>query len=253
MSTPIKNVEGWQKEDAERLKNLYKQRTKLSQAEFGEKFEIGTQGMVWQYLNAKRPLNLRALLRFCKGLDIKDPSLISPKLAEELDGRNPGDPDIFFVDSAERIINNNPITIDDSSDFVGVKRVNIKISAGISGYAIEYLDDEKPPIFFRKDWFVSKGFDPSALHALRVSGESMQPSLYDGDIVVANIDLTQPKDGETFAVNFEGELIIKRMIRNAGEWWLRSDNEDKRRFPDKLCDENCFVIGKIVYKQSEHI
>ena len=81
----------------------------------------------------------------------------------------------------------------------------------------------------------------------------MEPGLYDGDVVVVNTEATTPKDGCVFAVNYEGEMVIKRLVRDAGSWWLCSDNPDQRRYPRKVCDEHCILIGQIVHKQSERI
>ena len=67
-----------------RLQQLYKQRVgDLTQKEFGERYGIGTAGMVWQYLNGYRPLNVEAAARFAKGLrcTIED---ISPEMANAL-------------------------------------------------------------------------------------------------------------------------------------------------------------------------
>lgn len=47
-------------EESAALKTVFLQRTTMSQADFGEKFGLGTQGNVWQYLSGHRPLNLRA-------------------------------------------------------------------------------------------------------------------------------------------------------------------------------------------------
>jgi SOS-response transcriptional repressor LexA len=78
----------------------------------------------------------------------------------------------------------------------------------------------------------------------------MEPGLWDGDLIVINSVDTQPKDGEVFVANYEGEVVIKRMERNAGEWWLTSDNP---RFKPKKCDEHAEIIGRVIYKQSERI
>jgi phage repressor protein C with HTH and peptisase S24 domain len=145
------------------------------------------------------------------------------------------------------------ITVDDDSDYVGIKRVDLKISAGVSGYAIEYFDGERSPIFFRKDWLEKNNYEASKLFAIPVTGESMIPSLYPEDMIVANGMDTAPLDGEVYAVNYDGELVIKRMHREQGAWYLSSDNADKRRFPNKVCHESCFIIGRVIYKQSERI
>ena len=107
---------------------------------------------------------------------------------------------------------------------------------------------------FGKEWFTRNRYRPEKLLAVKVKGESMQPSLYDGDTVTINTADIQPADGEVFAVNYEGELLVKRLIRDAGIWWITSDNSDQRKFPRKECTgDGCLLIGKIVHKQSERI
>ncbi|WP_157667768.1 S24 family peptidase [Comamonas serinivorans] len=145
------------------------------------------------------------------------------------------------------------IDLDNNPDYPAVRRVKFKLSAGASGYGIEYLDEEAQPIVFRKDWFSANGYRAEKLLAVRIANGSMEPGLYDGDIVVVNTEQDQPKDGAVFAANYEGEMVIKRLQRDAGEWWLCSDNPDQRRYPRKVCHEGVFLLGQIVYKQSSHI
>ena len=145
------------------------------------------------------------------------------------------------------------IDLDNNPEYPSVRRVRFKLSAGASGYGIEYQEGEGNPIVFRKDWFDSNGFRPEKLLAVRVANGSMEPGLYDGDIVIVNTDQSAPKDGTVFAANYEGEMVIKRLQRDAGEWWLCSDNADQRRYPRKVCHENVFLLGQVVYKQSAHI
>lgn len=145
------------------------------------------------------------------------------------------------------------VAIDDSDEFQTIRRVTFKLSAGASGFAVEYIEDDADPIVFRKEWFHSRGFIPAKLFAVKIANGSMQPGLWPGDTVVVNTGDTTPRDGEVFAVNYEGELVVKRLVRDEGRWWLLSDNPDQRRYPRKVCDEHCIVIGAIVHKQSEHI
>lgn len=134
-----------------------------------------------------------------------------------------------------------------------IRRALFKLSAGVSGYEVEYENGESEPIFMGKRWFEQNHYRADKLLAVRVNGRSMEPSLHDGDLVIVNTEDVALKDGEVFAANFDGELVIKRLKRDASQWYLASDNQDKIRFSDKLCDEGCGLIGRIVYKQSEHI
>lgn len=79
-----KELEAWQVEDAARLKELFDERWQgASQEKFANDFGIGTQGAVWQYLAGKIPLNMDALLKFCRGLKARAEE-ISPTLAKRL-------------------------------------------------------------------------------------------------------------------------------------------------------------------------
>lgn len=70
-------------EDSARLKRLFAERAGMSQEEFGQRYGIGTQAMVSQYLTGYQQLNIEAAAKFAKGLrcTIAD---ISPDLARRL-------------------------------------------------------------------------------------------------------------------------------------------------------------------------
>jgi phage repressor protein C with HTH and peptisase S24 domain len=146
------------------------------------------------------------------------------------------------------------IDLDNNPDFPAIRRARIKAQAGVTGYAVEYMsEDDGPPIVFRKDWFDMNGYHPDKMLALRVSGVSMVPSLQPEDLIVVNTEQTNPKDGVAFVVAYEGEIVVKRLVRDAGQWWLSSDNPDQRRYPRKVCDDSTQLVGEVVYRQTEHI
>jgi phage repressor protein C with HTH and peptisase S24 domain len=151
------------------------------------------------------------------------------------------------------IFKSTEISLVNNPDYPAIRRVRFKLSAGASGFAVEYDQGEGVPMVFGSAWYAKRGLTPDKLFAVSVSNGSMEPGLHHGDTVVVNTECIDPKDGHVFAVNYEGELVIKRMIRDAGDWWLSSDNVDQRRYPRKLCGEGVFLIGEIVQKQSERI
>lgn len=146
------------------------------------------------------------------------------------------------------------VDLDAHPDLVRVRKVQLRLQAGVHGYAVEADEGDGAPIFFRAEWLQMRGYKPYKLIALKVRGRSMEPSLYPDDMVVVNTADTDPKDGRVYAVNYEGEPVIKRMVRDGGVWWLASDNPDQRRFPRKECTENsCIVVGQVIHRQSEQI
>lgn len=150
--------------------------------------------------------------------------------------------------------NLDPINLEDNPDYPSIRRVNLRLSAGIVGFSIDHDIDDKSPIVMQRQWFESRGYNPSKLLATGVRGDSMSPGMNDGDTVVINTEDTTPVDGVAFAINYEGELTVKRLFRDAGIWWLSSDNPDQRKYPRKQCTGDlCLIIGRIVHKQSEVI
>lgn len=148
------------------------------------------------------------------------------------------------------------IELDGNPDYPAVRRATVKAGAGVTGFAIDYENgghNDGAPIVFRRDWYERHGYRPDRMIAMRVHGASMEPTLYDGDLIVVNMDSTTPKDGVAFLVLYEGEPVVKRLMRDAGAWWLASDNPDQRRYPRKLCDDATRIVGEVVYRQSERV
>jgi phage repressor protein C with HTH and peptisase S24 domain len=144
-------------------------------------------------------------------------------------------------------LENNPL-------YPAIRRVKLKAQAGASGISVDYgHEDDGQPVVFRADWYKMKGYKPEKMLALRVKGESMVPALYEDDLIIINTMSTTPKDGTAFLVNYEGEIVIKRLIRDDGMWWLTSDNPDQRRYSRKICNAATEIIGEAVYRQTERI
>jgi phage repressor protein C with HTH and peptisase S24 domain len=137
--------------------------------------------------------------------------------------------------------------------YLAVRHVRFKLAAGVGGYEIQFDNGEGAPLYFRRDWLQKRKLKADKLIALKVHGSSMEPGLYDGDTVVVNLADVDPVDGVVFALNYEGQCVVKRLKRDAGQWWISSDNSDKRFYPDKRCDEAVQIIGRVVHRQSEHI
>lgn len=175
---------------------------------------------------------------------------IGEKVARKIEsacGKPHGWMDISHADEAKE-------AAEPGREFLPIRFVGFRLQAGIIGFAVEYLDEEFDPIFFRASWFKKNGYKPEKLVACAVAGQSMEPTLYNGDTVVINTADNAPKDGEVFAINYEGEMLIKRMSRDAGKWWMQSDNADKARYKDKICEgDACLLIGRVIYRQSAKI
>jgi phage repressor protein C with HTH and peptisase S24 domain len=107
---------------------------------------------------------------------------------------------------------------------------------------------------FRHDWLTQRKYKGQCLLAIHMNDEGMRQTLDEGDLIVINTESTKPVDSGVFAINYEGELRIRRLIRDAGLWWLYCDNPDSQRYPRKqFIEKRCYIIGQIVHRQSEKI
>jgi phage repressor protein C with HTH and peptisase S24 domain len=142
----------------------------------------------------------------------------------------------------------------DDADFVEIQMVKLRLSAGITGFQTEPERRDGGTLGLRRSWIERHHLNAEHLIAILVKGESMEPSLYEDDIVIVNTLDTKPVDGAVYAFNYEGEAVVKRLARDAGQWWLTSDNPDQRRYHRKLCKgAECLVIGRVVRKESDRI
>lgn len=143
---------------------------------------------------------------------------------------------------------------DDDDRLVKVKKVQLRASAGISGYEVSPDYDDGGTANLTKLWLSKKQVRKENLIAVMVRGESMEPTLYDGDLIIVDTGDKRPVDGSVYVFNYDGEIIVKRIFRDAGKWYLTSDNLDQRRYPRKLCEgDGCRIIGKVIRRESDQV
>lgn len=138
---------------------------------------------------------------------------------------------------------------------VQIRKVELRLSAGITGFQTEPDRRDGGLWDLPRRWVEKNNLIPAQLLALDVKGESMEPSLYEGDVVVINTADTAPVNGLVYAFNYEGEavIVIKRLVREGGSWWLYSDNQSPR-FPKRLCrGQECIVIGRVIRRETDQI
>lgn len=90
-----------------------------------------------------------------------------------------------------------------------------------------YADDETPKkVAFRKDWIVEEmRLIPEKLSVITVVGDSMEPTLRHGDLLLLDLTQSQVSDDAIYAVRFRELLLIKRLqVMPDGSILVHSDN-----------------------------
>lgn len=113
-------------------------------------------------------------------------------------------------------------------------------------------DDEHPgrTLSFQQHWLDSLNLDPQHLVVVKCVGRSMEPRIFDQDVVLINKNIESIEDGAIYALNFAGQAKLKRLItRSDGSLIIRSDNKDE--FPDEIIEEHeasqLKIVGKAVW------
>jgi phage repressor protein C with HTH and peptisase S24 domain len=142
---------------------------------------------------------------------------------------------------------------EDNPNVVLIPKVRLVVRAGISGFQVdEESGSDTHPIDLA--FLKANNFPQENLIAIKVVGHSMEPRLYEDDIVIINTADTKPVDGEVYVINYDGEAVIKRMSRDAGSWWLMSDNPDQIKYHRKSVHGNeCVIVGRVIKKESTRI
>ncbi len=107
---------------------------------------------------------------------------------------------------------------------------------------------------FRHKWLKTKGHTKH-MCLLRVTGESMEPTLRDEDLVLIDLSQTDILTGKIYAVAIDGEICIKRLDKKPGYTVLISDN---RQFYPAIdialnCESNIRIVGRIIWMAREAI
>ena len=82
------------------------------------------------------------------------------------------------------------------------------------------------------------------LGALHVHGDSMQPTLNDGDMVVCD-SLGWDKSDGIFAIRLNGNGYVKRLQVVSGKVLIKSDNPNYETITEPLDSNSMSVIGKV--------
>lgn len=129
-------------------------------------------------------------------------------------------------------------------NWVGILRLPLSASAGPGAFP----DEEEPFGTFgvTPQWLREQGLDPAMLSAIAVAGDSMEPTLRDGDEILVDRTPRAPRDG-IHVVRVDGALLVKRLeTGRPGQVVLRSDN--RAYDPIELAPGEIEVIGRVVWK-----
>ena len=142
--------------------------------------------------------------------------------------------------SVEYLITGNSVELNSTRKTFLVPILNQELSAGHG----DLLPEEDViegllslPVWLRKKYGNNLG-------ALHVHGDSMQPTLNDGDMVVCD-SLGWDKSDGIFAIRLNGNGYVKRLQVVNGKVLIKSDNPNYETITEPLDSNAMNVIGKV--------
>jgi len=133
-------------------------------------------------------------------------------------------------------------------DFVMVRKLDVLASAGFGSDNNGLVMADKP-IAFRADWIRKSKAKSTDLVVLDIDGDSMHPTLFDGDDVLIDLKQNQIVNGNVYAFVVDGVVIVKRLSIKGNVVIAQSDNQSDPRFKydSEYSDNETFkVIGRVV-------
>lgn len=220
------------REESRRLRMLWDQRkNKMSQAEFGQAFDIGSQAAVGHFLNGHSAISMKAARGFARGLgcEISD---FSPRLGSEA-------ADLQSIAGTAVMPAAGPVSIPEShfeqlpDGYVRLEHLSATPSMGAGTAWSEPLQVVRH-LDVLESWVRQKvgSVDYDRIKILTGCGQSMLPTIHDQDLVFVDINQRTIDLPGIYVVDVYGRLLLKRaLILSDGTLVLKSDNIEE--FPDE--------------------
>lgn len=142
---------------------------------------------------------------------------------------------------------------EEKPDIVFVPKVKARPRAGSGG--LETDSDHDGYYSFHTSFLTRKRGNEQTMRIFEVAGDSMSPTLIDGDFIMINTADKDVRSGYIYLLRMEDELMVKRLENRPGSLLLlRSDNPDYEDIAISK-NEECFnveVFGRMVWSCREY-
>ncbi|WP_249173280.1 S24 family peptidase [Burkholderia dolosa] len=152
-------------------------------------------------------------------------------------------------DQGNVLVWEHPDDLPPDENRVWLDRYDYRFSAGTG--LIQWEVRQKKALPFDIGFFRALGSKPKDCKLVRVHGDSMEPYLFDRDMIMVDTAKTHIRDGKVYAIYFEGEPLVKQIFKQAGgSICLHSINSGK--YPDKIVTpdlmESVTIMGEVIYR-----
>jgi phage repressor protein C with HTH and peptisase S24 domain len=165
----------------------------------------------------------------------------SPRKLEEVDRRRLAQ---FFGVAEARLGQPEEISDARQDDWVEVPRLAVEASAGAG--AVAALEHGFDAFRFHRGWLREAGLNPTHLSAIRVTGDSMDPLLRDGDEIL--VDTAPRPFREGIHVVRLGETLHVKLLQAVPPDRMRLISQNPLYPPLEVAMADVDLIGRVVWK-----
>ncbi|MNJ62239.1 putative HTH-type transcriptional regulator [compost metagenome] len=137
-------------------------------------------------------------------------------------------------------------------DYALIPQYRAKGACG-DGYYNDHVQTTEG-LVFKRDWLRRMNAKPENLFVIYAEGDSMEPYIFEGDVVLFDTSQVEPKDKQVYVLRRpDGGNSIKRLSQQfSGAWMIRSDNQDKASYPDEPVTESAVheipLLGRVIWR-----
>lgn len=132
----------------------------------------------------------------------------------------------------------------DTGELVFVSQFRSPISAGMG---LVPDDNIEMRVAFRRDWLRRKG-DPHNMSLIKISGDSMEPTLLAGDLVLVNHsrDYLDPQGG-IYAIAINNSIMVKRIQPDLHARKVKIISDNRKYSPMEVDLDQIKINGKVIW------
>jgi len=132
--------------------------------------------------------------------------------------------------------------------YISIPQYDIAASAGMGAFVEDHAEVQM--VLIDRNWLTSHlKAKPHDVSMINVCGDSMNPTLYHGDVLIVSSDLSRLCDG-IYVIRYDGLLQVKRLqFQPRNKIRVTSDNSMYRPYLVNLSQEGMEfrIIGKVIY------
>ncbi|MBB3004408.1 phage repressor protein C with HTH and peptisase S24 domain [Paraburkholderia tropica] len=151
-------------------------------------------------------------------------------------------------DKGNVVVWERPEDLEPDENRVWIDRYDYHFSAGTG--LIQWEIREKKALPFDVGFFKALGSRPKDCKLLTVRGDSMEPFLFNRDMMMVDSTKVNVRDGQVYAIYFEDEPLVKQVFKQVGGGIMLHSYNGK--YPDRIVPAESMelikIVGEVIYR-----